>query len=40
MMEHELLQNVTFDELTLGQQASLSKTLTKNEIGLLAAMSG
>ncbi|KTD13258.1 phosphate acetyltransferase [Legionella jamestowniensis DSM 19215] len=40
MMEQEFLQNVTFDELTLGQQASLSKTLTKNDIALFAAMSG
>ncbi|CEK11556.1 bifunctional enoyl-CoA hydratase/phosphate acetyltransferase [Legionella hackeliae] len=39
-MEQEFLENVTFDELTLGRQASLSKTLTKNDIALFAAMSG
>lgn len=39
-MNKEVLENVTFDELTLGQQASLKKTLTQQDISLFAAMSG
>lgn len=39
-MKKEFLENVTFDELTLGQQASLNKTLTQEDIALFAAMSG
>lgn len=39
-MDKEFLENVTFDELTLGQQASLSKTLTQEDIELFAVMSG
>ncbi|KTD20795.1 bifunctional enoyl-CoA hydratase/phosphate acetyltransferase [Legionella lansingensis] len=39
-MEKEFLENVTFDELSLGRQVSLSKTLTQDDIALFAAMSG
>ncbi|HHI9467124.1 TPA: bifunctional enoyl-CoA hydratase/phosphate acetyltransferase [Legionella anisa] len=39
-MKKEFLENVTFDELTLGRQASLNKTLTKEDIALFVAMSG
>ena len=34
------LENVTFDELALGRQASLNKTLTQDDIELFAALSG
>lgn len=39
-MDNEFLENTTFDELTVGQQASLARTLTQNDINLFAAMSG
>ncbi|MCL9684681.1 bifunctional enoyl-CoA hydratase/phosphate acetyltransferase [Legionella maioricensis] len=39
-MSDEFLENTVFDELTLGQQASLSRTLTQDDIDLFAAMSG
>lgn len=39
-MTNEFLENSTFDELTLGQQASLTKTLTQEDISLFAVMSG
>ncbi len=39
-MTDQFLENVTFDELTIGRQASLSRTLTQNDIDLFAAMSG
>ncbi len=39
-MTKEFLENVTFDEISLGLQASLSKTLTQDDIALFAAMSG
>lgn len=39
-MNNEFLENTTFDELTVGQQASLSRTLSQNDINLFAAMSG
>lgn len=39
-MNNEFLENVIFDELTVGQQASLNRTLTQNDINLFAAMSG
>ncbi|HGC5940581.1 TPA: bifunctional enoyl-CoA hydratase/phosphate acetyltransferase [Legionella pneumophila] len=39
-MDKEFLENVTFDELTLGRQASLVKTLTQDDIDLFATMSG
>ncbi|MCW8399432.1 bifunctional enoyl-CoA hydratase/phosphate acetyltransferase [Legionella sp. PATHC038] len=39
-MDKEFLENVTFDELTLGQQASFNRILTQEDIDLFAAMSG
>ncbi|KTD42491.1 bifunctional enoyl-CoA hydratase/phosphate acetyltransferase [Legionella quateirensis] len=39
-MDNEFLDNVTFDELTLGRKATLVRTLTENDINLFAAMSG
>jgi phosphate acetyltransferase len=39
-MNNEFLENITFDELGIGQQASLNRTLTQNDIDLFAAMSG
>lgn len=39
-MDNEFLENTTFAELTLGQKASLNRTLTQNDIELFAAMSG
>lgn len=34
------LQNTTFDEITLGQTASYTKTLTEDDVTLFAAVSG
>ncbi len=39
-MDNEFLENVTFDELTIGQQASLQRTLTQKDIDLFAIISG
>lgn len=39
-MNNEFLENVTFDELIIGRQATLSRTLTQNDINLFAAVSG
>ncbi|RUR19498.1 bifunctional enoyl-CoA hydratase/phosphate acetyltransferase [Legionella sp. km535] len=39
-MDNEFLDNVTFDELTIGRKATLVRTLTQNDINLFAAMSG
>jgi phosphate acetyltransferase len=39
-MDKEFLENVTFDELHIGRQASLNKTLTQKDIELFATMSG
>ncbi|CEG58464.1 bifunctional enoyl-CoA hydratase/phosphate acetyltransferase [Legionella fallonii] len=39
-MENEFLESITFDELTIGQKASLSRTLTQTDIDLFATMSG
>ncbi|HCD9347416.1 TPA: enoyl-CoA hydratase, partial [Legionella pneumophila] len=39
-MNNEFLENVTYEELTLGRQASLNRTLTQDDINLFAAMSG
>ncbi|MCL5272778.1 MAG: bifunctional enoyl-CoA hydratase/phosphate acetyltransferase [Gammaproteobacteria bacterium] len=39
-MNNDYLENVTFDELSLGQKATLKRTLTQNDINLFAAMSG
>ncbi|NDG04769.1 MAG: enoyl-CoA hydratase, partial [Alphaproteobacteria bacterium] len=35
-----VLKNTTFDELTIGQTASLTRRLTRADIALFAAMSG
>ena len=34
------IENRTFDEIKIGDSASLSRTLTKKDIELFAAMSG
>ena len=34
------MENVTFDELKIGQSASLSRTLSERDIALFAVMSG
>lgn len=39
-MQKDFLENVTFDEMTPGQQASLKKQLTEKDITLFAAVSG
>ncbi len=39
-MEEQQLENVTFDELKIGQSASLSRTLSERDIALFAVMSG
>lgn len=39
-MNSDFLENYTFDELTIGQQAKLQRTLTQDDITLFAAMSG
>ena len=39
-MNKECLENVTFDEITIGLQASLNRTLTQEDITLFATMSG
>ncbi|KTD29904.1 bifunctional enoyl-CoA hydratase/phosphate acetyltransferase [Legionella israelensis] len=39
-MQKDFLENVTFDEMTVGQQASLKKQLTEKDIKLFAAVSG
>lgn len=36
----QFLENVTFDELTIGQTASIARTLTRNDIRTFAAVSG
>ncbi len=36
----DYLENITFDELKIGQQAGLSRTLSKEDIELFAVMSG
>ncbi len=40
MKTDEYLENHTFDELKIGQQAGLSRTLSKEDIDLFAVMSG
>lgn len=37
---NRMLENITFDELQIGQQAELVRTLTKDDIILFATMSG
>ncbi|MDI9818302.1 MULTISPECIES: bifunctional enoyl-CoA hydratase/phosphate acetyltransferase [unclassified Legionella] len=39
-MDDQYLENITFDELIIGTQASLSKKLTQDDINLFAIMSG
>ncbi|HRD69790.1 MAG TPA: bifunctional enoyl-CoA hydratase/phosphate acetyltransferase [Legionella sp.] len=39
-MTNQFLENVTFTDLVIGQQASLSRTLSQHDIELFAAMSG
>ncbi len=39
-MSHDDLENVTFDELSIGQKAELTRTLTQDDIILFATMSG
>jgi phosphate acetyltransferase len=39
-MDEQMLENVTFDELYIGQKAELTRTLTKDDIILFATMSG
>ncbi len=40
MKQEQVLENVTFDELTIGRTASLTRTLSKNDIQLFAVLSG
>jgi len=40
MSESEYLENVTYDELTVGRKASFARTLTKDDIELFATVSG
>lgn len=39
-MDAEILENRTFDEIALGESASLTRTLTNDDIALFAVMSG
>lgn len=39
-MDKQFIENVTYDELVPGRQASLKRTLTQKDIELFAAMSG
>lgn len=39
-MDNQFLENVTFNELSLGRKASLTRTLKQEDINLFAAMSG
>lgn len=39
-MTNALMENITFDELRIGQSAELRRTLTKQDIALFAAVSG
>ncbi len=39
-MTDDCLENITFDELNVGRTASLTRTLSKDDIELFAAMSG
>jgi phosphate acetyltransferase len=38
--DEQFLENITFDELTIGQKGSLGRTLTQDDITLFAVMSG
>lgn len=39
-MDDQFLENITFDELTIGRQGTLTRTLTQDDITLFAVMSG
>lgn len=39
-MSEKMMENVTFDELQIGQSAELTRTLTEKDIALFAAVSG
>ena len=39
-MEDKFLENIPFDELTIGRQGALTRTLTQDDISLFAVMSG
>lgn len=39
-MDDKFLENVTYDELAIGRQGTLSRTLTQDDITLFAVMSG
>lgn len=39
-MTDQFLENIIFDELKIGQQASLNRTLTQDDINLFAAITG
>nr|NDG07069.1 enoyl-CoA hydratase [Oxalobacteraceae bacterium] len=36
----DIIENVTYDELSIGQSATLTRTLTLNDIRAFAAVSG
>lgn len=40
MVKKQCIENRTFDEISIGEEASLSRTLTSRDIELFAAMSG
>src|SRR5512137_2740852 len=40
MEASDVIENRTFDEITIGESASLSRTLSKDDIALFAVMSG
>src|SRR5271157_5362461 len=40
MVPNEFIENKTFDEIAIGESASLSRTLSKDDIALFAVMSG
>ena len=39
-MTPDMLENITFEELEIGQSAELKRTLTQKDIELFAAVSG
>jgi len=40
MQVSDFIENLTFDEIVIGQSASLVRTLSKDDIAMFAAMSG
>jgi len=40
MQMSDFVENRTFDEIVIGESASLARTLSKNKIALFACMSG